>query len=193
MKKKKLDAPVNPDQITKTMFDIIEIGLGIVPFDSLKGDTKAALASMSDEDARKAKRKFRKLWRKVIKSQMLAELVRRKSSHVSFDSERNILDDIFQPALGSDYRQRREARAKNDSLKPIAAAIPILAETTFGKVKKREVGLGISKKEQTDHQRRRRKKVVYQMIWDDYVTPMLENLKTSINKPSDERSSKAAP
>ncbi len=189
MKKKKFEAPINPDQVTKTMFDIVEIGLGIVPFDSLKGNTKAALASMSEEDARKAKRKFRKMWRKVVKQQMIAELVRRKSIGVSINSERDVMDDLLQ--VGAEHKRKREARAED--IKPTAAAIPILAETTFGKVKKREVGLGTSKKEQTDHQRRRRKKIVYQMIWDDYVTPMLENLKTSINKPSDERSSKAVP
>lgn len=190
MKKKKTDAPLSPDQVTKTMFDIIELGLGIVPFDSLKCNTKAALASMSDEDARKAKRKFRKLWRKVIKGQMLAELVRRKSTHVSIDNERDIMEKVFQV---DDFKQKRDARAKNANVKPTAAAIPILAETTFGRVKKREVGMGTDKKNQTDHQRRRRKKIVYQMIWDVYVTPMLENLKSSINKSSGEKSSKAVP
>tara|TARA_A200000159_G_C7258091_1_gene311830 strand:+ start:184 stop:432 length:249 start_codon:yes stop_codon:yes gene_type:complete len=70
------------------------IDLGIVPLDS--GSVDAQLASMSAESARSAKRKFRKLQRKVIKQipslQHDKGLIRRQVSHLCRQHGRKMLE-----------------------------------------------------------------------------------------------------
>ena len=56
-----------PDIAKKTKAKIKMIEIGIVP--ALTGsDLKDMLSSMTNEEKRTAKRKFRKLWRKIAKS-----------------------------------------------------------------------------------------------------------------------------
>lgn len=52
----------------KILIDLRMIELGLAP-ESLSGKKlRAMLESLSEEDSRKSKRKFRKLWKKVVKS-----------------------------------------------------------------------------------------------------------------------------
>jgi len=57
------------DIVTKIFRDAAAHGLGIAPlsYESLRQDMGQVLASLPPEEARKAKRKFRKLWRKAVR------------------------------------------------------------------------------------------------------------------------------
>lgn len=44
--------------------------LGIVPLETLYHDVNKALAALPPEDAKKMKRKFRKLWRKIARQKL---------------------------------------------------------------------------------------------------------------------------
>ncbi len=55
--------PVDRAFIHSAMFEI-----GIIPIESSALDMRIALRQMSPEDARTVKRKFRKLWRKYVRS-----------------------------------------------------------------------------------------------------------------------------
>lgn len=58
--------------IDRIMINTVMMEEGIVPIFEPTHDVARALATLSPEDARKAKRRFRKLWRKALKK-MLAE------------------------------------------------------------------------------------------------------------------------
>lgn len=71
-KRLKTLAPLKNDQtdIDRIMIQTVMIEEGIVPILDPSLDMRRALASLSPEDARKARRKFRKLWRKALKKEM---------------------------------------------------------------------------------------------------------------------------
>ena len=58
-----------PNFSSETLLKIKMIEKGIVPFYLVGSDVKAGLASLPEDECIKAKRKFRKLWRKAIKRQ----------------------------------------------------------------------------------------------------------------------------
>lgn len=55
------------DELTKKVAFALMLEMGIVPIESPTKDVRTALESLTPEEARKAKRKFRKLWRKAAK------------------------------------------------------------------------------------------------------------------------------
>jgi hypothetical protein len=56
------------DPILKLVFETAYHSVGIVPIESTAADYNRYLASLSPEEQRKMKRKFRKLWRKFAKN-----------------------------------------------------------------------------------------------------------------------------
>lgn len=70
-KRMKKLAPTKQEQtdIDRIMINTVMMEEGIVPIFDPSLDMRRALAALSPEEARKAKRKFRKLWRKALKKE----------------------------------------------------------------------------------------------------------------------------
>lgn len=68
-KRQKKLAPMKHEQtdIDRIMINTVMMEEGIVPILDPSLDMRRALSTLSPEDARKAKRKFRKMWRKALK------------------------------------------------------------------------------------------------------------------------------
>lgn len=86
--------PVDDLLICSTMFE-----LGIVPIENESFDIRRALEQIPADDARKAKRKFRKLWRKLVK---------RKLSN----NKRSTASDRFGGTGANPNRRQRTARKR---------------------------------------------------------------------------------
>ena len=68
--------PTNPPTLNQMLRDAACIELGIVPLNhNIHDGIKQRLDAMPPDEARKMKRKFRKLWRKIAKKQCLSESV----------------------------------------------------------------------------------------------------------------------
>lgn len=55
--------------LDRVFIHTVMFNVGIIPMEDPGHDVSRVLAQLSPEDARKARRKFRKLWRKEIKSE----------------------------------------------------------------------------------------------------------------------------
>jgi|OM-RGC.v1.028954691 hypothetical protein len=68
--------PTNPPTLNQMLRDAACIELGIVPLNhNIHDGIKQRLDAMPPDEARKMKRKFRKLWRKIAKKQCRSESV----------------------------------------------------------------------------------------------------------------------
>lgn len=59
--------------VDKALVHHVMFSEGIVPIEQVEHDIRRTLKNVTPEEARKLKRKFRKLWRKIAKSQLNAE------------------------------------------------------------------------------------------------------------------------
>ena len=106
--------------IHQTMFD-----LGIIPMEDASLDMRRPLNALPPEEARIAKRKFRKLWRKCM---------RRGYNTSSIGAARSAVEK-----------------------------------------KKANVYFGVGNKAVSKHASRRRKQLVFDFVWKEYIVSALEN------------------
>ena len=70
---------MNSNDILKT---IVAINMGISPIENVAHDVNRILGTLSPDDARAARRKFRKIWRTIARSMIPTVGERRVRSHI---------------------------------------------------------------------------------------------------------------
>ena len=62
----------NLRDVEKTLIQAVHLQVGILPMEKTELDMRRALQQMPPDDARKAKRRFRKLWRRAMQDVLVA-------------------------------------------------------------------------------------------------------------------------
>lgn len=120
--KKTLKAPPRDSSgmspVERSLVQHIMLGLGIVPIEDPKLDYRRAIEAMSAEDARRFKRKFRKMWRKLMKKDVVEAQARSRSPGLgspstSAEESKRIADAVRNPyGAGKSIPSRNERFAR---------------------------------------------------------------------------------